>query len=110
MELHWLIIAMLGVLAGLAISKAALNVAHPISRQTAAVMVSVWSGLLAVFLLAPLIRIPLGVVLHGSGSWRLFGAYGYTAILAISRFGACLVYTLVRNIKLLLMGAPRSGA
>jgi len=73
-------------------------------------MVSVWSGPLAVFLLAPLIRIPLGIVLHDSSSWRLFGAYGCTDILAISCFGACLVYTLVRNIKLLLKGAPRSGA
>lgn len=110
MEFLWVIIAIAGVLAGLAISKAALGASHPLSRRGVVAMASVWSGLSAVFLLAPLIRMPLGVIFYSSSSWRLFGIYGYAAILAVFCFGTCLVVTLVRGSKLLFIGSRRSGA
>lgn len=110
MEFLWIIIAIAGVLAGLTISKAVLDASHPLSRKGVVAMTSLWSGLMAVFLLGPLIRIPVDVLFHSFSSWRLFGIYGYTAILAVSCFGTCLVVTLVRGGKLLLVGILRNGA
>lgn len=53
----------------------------------------------ACFLLSPLLRIPLQH-LFPTPIWRLFGAYSFASVFAVALFGTCLLYMLVKILKL----------
>ena len=105
MEIIWLIAAILGVIGGIAISHAVF--AAPVPLTHVKKMIIVWSALLAAFLLAPLLLIPLGL----NFSWRPFGIYRLTTITAIFCFGTCLAIALWHGVKLSFgKGNPRDGS
>src|SRR5688500_3607501 len=113
MSIIWIVIAVCGVLAGLVISRAAptpSQLASTNGRRDVAAMVSVWAVLLLVFLLVPLVRVPLGAYFPQVGSLRLFGVYGYSSVFAVCFFGTCFIATLAKRFRLLFGGAPRNGA
>ena len=112
MTIIWIIVAISGVLAGLAVSRAALTSSRLSSangRRDVAIMASVWAMLMLAFLIAPLVRIPLDTYFQQTSSWRLFGIYDYSSVLAVCFFSTCLMLTLVRGFKLLLGGVPGNG-
>ena len=113
MPIIWISIAVSGVFAGLLVSRAALTPARFASsnnRRHLTAMASVWALLLLVFLLTPLVQIPLGTFFEQVSSRRLFSLYRYSSVFAVCFFGTCLVATLATWLRLLFRGAPRNGA
>src|SRR6185312_4742948 len=95
MTLIWIAVAFSGAILGFAAARAA----KPSDRHTRH-MAWAFALLLGCFLVAPLIRLPLQLVLISPSSWRLFGVYGYSSVFAIALLSSSLLYLLGRAIKL----------
>jgi hypothetical protein len=91
----WILAAILGIVAGLTLSRAAFS-ASDIDTKQANVMIGVWAAIFVVFAASPWARLLIGS--RSQFQWRLFGVYGWSSILVISCCATCLLIAIWKRI------------
>ena len=91
----WLITVAIGIVCGVALSRAAFAVPD-VDLKQAKIMIGVWTGLLIPFAAGPWFWKLTGA----SMPWRLFGVYRLSAILAISCCVPCLLFAVWKRVQI----------
>jgi hypothetical protein len=86
--------AVIGIAGGFVLSRAAFAVSD-VDKKQVRIMIGVWALLLAIFSIAPW----FGFFVGGKFSWRLFGVYRWTDIIAIFGSTTCLLFAIWKRIE-----------